>query len=80
MALKLEGYNGWKNYETWNIALWLGNDESLYETACKYKTYDALREALVEAGVWRTADGIEYDDPSLDIEELDEFLFDLTIK
>ena len=78
MALKLEGYNGWTNYETWNVALWLGNDESLYEIARKYKTYDALREALVEAGVWRTADGIEYDDPSLDIEELDEFLFDLT--
>ena len=20
------GYNGWTNYETWNLALWLGND------------------------------------------------------
>ena len=19
-------YNGWKNYETWNVALWLDND------------------------------------------------------
>ena len=78
VALKLEGYNGWKNYETWNVALWLGNDESLYEIARKHRTYNVLREALVEAGVWRTADGIEYDDPSLDIEELDEFLFDLS--
>lgn len=22
-----EKYNGWTNYETWNIALWLGNEE-----------------------------------------------------
>lgn len=21
-------YNGWKNYETWNVALWLDNEES----------------------------------------------------
>ena len=20
-------YNGWSNYETWNVALWLGNDQ-----------------------------------------------------
>lgn len=22
-----EGYNGWTNYPTWAVALWLGNDE-----------------------------------------------------
>lgn len=27
---KEEGYQGWTNYETWNVALWAGNDESLY--------------------------------------------------
>lgn len=25
-----EGYNGWKNYPTWAVNLWLANDEPLY--------------------------------------------------
>jgi len=26
-----EGYQGWKNYETWAVALWLDNDRGSYE-------------------------------------------------
>ena len=26
-------YNGWTNYETWNMNLWLTNDSSFYEIA-----------------------------------------------
>src|SRR5271166_7201838 len=25
-----DGYNGWKNYETWNVALWIDNDQGTY--------------------------------------------------
>lgn len=25
-------YNGWSNYETWNVNLWLTNDEYIYES------------------------------------------------
>jgi hypothetical protein len=26
-------YSGYTNYETWNVVLWLSNDESLYQRA-----------------------------------------------
>lgn len=26
-----EKYNGWSNYDTWLVALWLNNDESNYK-------------------------------------------------
>jgi len=28
--LTLENYQGSKNWETWNVSLWLNNDQSLY--------------------------------------------------
>jgi hypothetical protein len=29
-------YNGWANYDTWNVMLWLDNDEELYRDTCRY--------------------------------------------
>jgi len=29
-------YNGWANYDTWNVMLWLDNDEPLYRETCRY--------------------------------------------
>ncbi len=37
-------YNGWTNYETWNFALWLGNDYGSYEY-WQEQTRDAYRHA-----------------------------------
>jgi hypothetical protein len=35
-------YNGWTNYETWNVALWLGNEEhsSRYWDSVAQECYD----------------------------------------
>lgn len=27
---EVKGYNGWTNYETWLVALWLNNDQASY--------------------------------------------------
>ena len=32
-------YNGWENYETWNVALWVNNDEGLYNIARRCVDY-----------------------------------------
>ena len=35
-------YNGWANWETWNVALWIQNDYSTYKVARQYDSYNRL--------------------------------------
>jgi len=73
-------YNGWKNRETWNVALWIGNDYPVYRASLGYKTYPqpflSFREELSK-GMLRcthTGDGVSLWDPGLDIDALDEMM------
>lgn len=72
-------YNGWKNYETWNVNLWLCNDENLYNLVVNYGkevTYRDFAEQylMLMLGSTTTPDGVAWLDESLDFDALDESL------
>ena len=71
-------YNGYKNWETWNVALWIGNDEFLYGLAQGCESYsdfcDALREVCEGSLAIETPDGVAWNDSSLDFDRLDELV------
>ena len=73
-------YNGWANYETWNVALYIQNEEPLYRLAVKYgwQGYDhmiPIIENFTNSQI--TPDGVRWMDPKLDTDELDEMLNEL---
>jgi hypothetical protein len=82
-------YNGWANYETWNASLWIGNDEFLYNTAKACVTYregletpwDKFVRCMCEGQIGRmlckTGDGVAWDDPAIDADEMNEMLWEL---
>jgi SOS response regulatory protein OraA/RecX len=54
----MSGYNGWANYETWAVKLWLDNDQDTQEY-----WHDAAREALAQpndSGVLNDAEHARY--------------------
>lgn len=70
-------YNGWTNYETWNVSLWIQNDEGLYNAARRYDSYDELLQDLYDCGSKETPDGVKWNDPKINHVEINEMLQDL---
>ena len=72
-------FNGWANYSTWNVALYIQNDEGLYEFAreCKNDGYQYFADVISETGSQVTPDGVSWTHPELDTDELDEMMAEL---
>jgi len=66
-------YNGHPSYNLWNVALWFGNDEGLYNMArqairhygSRDKAAEAICAELHEAGIVKTPDGAPYSKTSI---------------
>ena len=81
--------NGWTNYETWNASLWIGNDEFLYNTARACVTYReegeqpwtkfvrCMTEGQIGRMLGETDDGVAWNDPKINADEMNEMMFEL---
>ena len=74
-------YNGWSNRATWNVALWMGNDEGLYRTACDIArnggTYGDFANEMNACGMSETPDGYSWTATELDGIELNRMMAEL---
>ena len=70
-------YNGWENYETWNVALWINNEEGLYHFAQECGDYETLVDRLYnEYGVTETFDGVKFNSPKVNVVQINSEVFD----
>ena len=83
-ANQVQTYNGWANYETWNVALWMQNNQFLYNTAVacvEYKSddetpYTKFIRNMHNVDKICTNDGVKWDDELINQDEINEMMFD----
>ena len=73
-------YNGYANYHTWNVSLWIANDETIYRHARANKNLGYrkwARRFIDEFGEYITGDGISWLSDDIDTDEMDLVLAEL---
>ena len=72
-----EKYNGWNDWTTWNVALWIRNDLTYYGIAKECKDYmDFLVEMHSMIGSFATPDGADWGEAN--IEEMNEVIEEIS--
>ena len=66
-------YNGYANYQTWNVCLWISNDERLYNLAMCSDNYAEFVENMRQIGSMETPDNVAWNDSSIDMGEMEGF-------
>ena len=70
-----QGYNGHANYETWNVCLWISNDEWLYNLSTQCACYDEFVNIVRGGGMLETPDGVSWTDSGLDLDGINRVAF-----
>ena len=74
---KKEKFNGWSDWTTWNCALWINNEQSIYNIAKDCNDYiDFLFEMQAMCGFYSTPDGADYGEANLD--EMNELIKEIS--
>ena len=68
-------YNGYENYETWNVCLWIANDKELYNLSMSCANYDEFVGTMRELDSLETPDHVAWNDSNLDIDEINAACF-----
>lgn len=80
MSTKTKQYQGWANYETWNVALIINNEYKLYLSACDfmklYKGVTPYKSWVEHAGLSdkETLDSVAYISDTLSYAELNQMM------
>lgn len=68
----MSDYNGFADWTTWNVALWIGNDYGFYQIARTCKDFDEFCAVIKSE---RTPDGAIWD--QADSDQIGEFWSDM---
>jgi hypothetical protein len=66
-------YNGYANYKTWNVCLWISNDERIYNFAKHCNDYEDFIHRMKRNGEVETLDSVAWNDSEIDLSEMKEF-------